>query len=611
MGCARRFDRRSPTEQVYPMDLKGPDSPHITRVVIMPSDRSLLWQWARRSILVHLSIVASWIASPSWAAPPMPTVRPVASLQPSAPEVVAAPKGAPTIAAAAERPQSLLPDQFAPIDLPSAVQLAGLRNPDLFLARQRVVEAAALRQFAAAQLLPTINAGMNFDSHSGPLQQSNGNILTVSRSALYAGAGANAVAAGTVNIPGIVWNLNISNGIYGYLVTRQVVRERQFANRQTSNDILQAVSVGYYELVRAEGLRAVSLRMRDQTAIVATTTANYAKTGVGLESDAERAATELAQRETDVLEAEGNILVASAKLCQILNLDPSTRLHATDMWVVPIPIIPEPVPLRELVAIAMLERPDLAERRAAIQESFYALQNARVLPFSPNALVGFSGGTFGGGSNLVAEGIPPAVAGPRFGNFGGRDDFDVVFYWTLQNLGVGNKAMIDAARSRLRQSDYQQLIVLNQARADVATAYALANARYAQIGTNERAVRTGQLGFEQDLRRTRNREGLPIETLDNLRLWNRASLEYLNSIVDFNEAQIRLYVALGQPRADMLARPAPPEALAPGANADGPVAPPDAGGPPQGRNPGGLPQNPGKPNPNPEADPRNPAPRQS
>jgi len=481
----------------------------------------------------------------------------------------------------------LLGDAFVPIDLPTAVRLAGLQIPDLFLARQRVVEAAAIRQLAAAQLLPSLNMGTNFDAHSGPLQQSNGNILRVSRSALYAGAGANAIAAGTVNIPGVVWNLNVSNAIYGMLVARQIVSERQFANLQTNNDILEDVAVAYYELLRAEGLRAVMLRMREETAQVADITAKYASTGVGREADAERAATELAQRETDLLEIEGQVLTASAELCRLLNLDPSLRLHVTDGWVVPTPIVPDPITLSELVAMAMLQRPDLAERRAAIQEAFLSLQSARLLPFSPNTLVGFSAGTFGGGSNLVASGTPPAptTPGPRFGSFAGRDDFDVVVYWTLQNLGYGNKALIDAARARLRQSDYEELIVLNRARAEVATAHARVHARYAQIGTNERAIRSGRVGFQQDFLRTRNREGLPIETLDNLRLWNRASIEYLNSIVDFNEAQIQLYIALGQPRADMLARPASPEEVPPGKPENGPAAPagdlPDRGTRPQ------------------------------
>src|SRR5947209_6133214 len=83
------------------------------------------------------------------------------------------------------------------IDLASALRLAGVQNPEILLARERVTEAAAVRQLAAAQILPSLNAGLNFDVHTGPLQQASGNILKVNRDALYLGAGSYAVAAGT------------------------------------------------------------------------------------------------------------------------------------------------------------------------------------------------------------------------------------------------------------------------------------------------------------------------------------------------------------------------------------------------------------------------------
>src|SRR5215213_7388498 len=56
--------------------------------------------------------------------------------------------------------------EVRPIDLPTALRLAQVQNPELLLARQRVVEAAALRQLAAAQFLPSINLGMGYDTHS-------------------------------------------------------------------------------------------------------------------------------------------------------------------------------------------------------------------------------------------------------------------------------------------------------------------------------------------------------------------------------------------------------------------------------------------------------------
>ena len=98
---------------------------------------------------------------------------------------------------------SILNAEVQPIDLNTALRRAGARIAELLLARGRVVEAAALQQFAAVQFLPNINFGMDHDIHTGNFQQSNGNILAVNRAAILVGAGSNAVAAGTVNFRSI------------------------------------------------------------------------------------------------------------------------------------------------------------------------------------------------------------------------------------------------------------------------------------------------------------------------------------------------------------------------------------------------------------------------
>src|SRR6185437_8121791 len=152
---------------------------------------------------------------------------------------------------------------------------------------------------------------------------------------------------------------------------------------------------------------------------------------------------------------------------------------------------------------------------------------------------------------------------PVFGGFGGRTDLDAYTYWTLQNMGVGNIALINQARANLRVREYEQIAVLDHIRAEVAEAYARTHARYAQIATTEQAVRSGVRGFEEDLLRIRNVVGLPIEVINNLTLLARARHEYLDSIVDYNEAQFALYVALGQPPADALAHPVPTAGVVP------------------------------------------------
>jgi outer membrane protein TolC len=480
---------------------------------------------------------------------------------------------------AAASPASTLNPQVQPIDLCAAMKLAGVYNPEILLARERVVEADAARQFAAAQILPTINVGANVDHHQGTLQQSTGQIIKVNRGSLYLGLGASAVGAGTVNVPGIVWSGNVGEGIYAALVSRQVVTQRMFESDAVRNDVLLRVAAAYLELLRATGRRAIVSQARADAAEVGRVTANFAEKGQGKQSDADRAAAELQLRNDELLQAEADLGVASARLAQLLSLDPEVRLHPADGWVVPAPIVPDPIPLPELLAIALTQRPELKASQAAVRAALLRLQEARVLPFSPTVLVGYSNGSFGGGGNVATQ----TNAQTRFGNFDDRQDVDAVLYWSLRNLGVGNLALVKLARSNLRQEELRQVEVLDGIRAEVAAAFARVHARYAQIGTGQKAAEVSRRGFEQDLVRTRNGVGLPIEVLDSLRLLQRSRLAYLDAIIDYNRAQFELYVALGQPPACTLARPVPAslgDPVAPSAPAaNGPQAPKGPQGP--------------------------------
>lgn len=456
----------------------------------------------------------------------------------------------------------LRPGEY-PIDLATALGLAGAANPELLLARQRVTETVAARQFAAAQALPNLNIGTNVNSHRGVLQQSNGNVLKVDRDSLYVGLGAVAVGSGTVNIPGLNYNLNIGTAWYGLLAARQRVTTANAAATGVRNDVLLRVYLGYLELLRAEGRMAVTVRNRGEASELARLTDAYAKAGQGRKADADRAAVELRRRDAELTQAEADALTASARLCQLLNLDPTTRLKPIDGWVVPAPLVPDPTPLPDLIAVALMQRPELAARRSDVREMLYQLSLAKVLPFSPNVILGFSAGGFGGGSNLVAT--PPGVVqpngdtitGPRFGNFDGRSDFDAAVFFTFRNLGVGNIALLRAADSRVKQARLRELETLNLVRAQVAEAHARTAARFLQIDAAEQAVRSSSDAFAEDLTRIKAGAGQPLEVIDSLRLLARSRLEYLDAIIDYNRAQVQLWVAVGQPPADALARPVP------------------------------------------------------
>jgi outer membrane protein TolC len=466
-------------------------------------------------------------------------------------------------------PKTILKGEELPIDLGTALKMAGVDNPEILLARSRVAEAVAQRQLAVAQLLPDLNAGLNYDAHNGALQQSKGNILEVNRSSMYYGLGANAIAAGTVNIPGLFYNVNVGATWYGILIGRQRVRTKEYTSEAIRNDVLLRTCLAYLDLLGADGRRAVAAKNREQAAEIARLTAEYFNAQQGRKADADRAAVELRRRDIEFTQAENDTLTASAKLCQLLNLDPSTRLKPIDGWVVPAPLVPDPIPLPELIAIAMLQRPELAARRSEVRTALYELSLAKVLPFSPNVILGFSTGGFGGGSNLVSQ--PPGfingsgqlVTGPRFGDFGGRTDIDVVVYWSFKNLGVGNWAHVRIADSRAKQSQFREIETLNLVRSEVAESHARVASRYLQIESAEKAVREGSDAFTEDMTRIKGGAGLPLELLDSFRILSRARYEYLDSIIGYNRAQFQLWVALGRPPANALARPVPADLVPP------------------------------------------------
>jgi outer membrane protein TolC len=462
-------------------------------------------------------------------------------------------------------PPSILPSEANAVDLACVLRLAGVENPEILIARQRVAGAEALQMLAYALTLPNLNAGLNYDAHTGPLQQSSGNILKVNRNALYLGLGANAVAAGTVGIPGIQYIVNLSDGFFNALAIRQNVRARQFDSLAVRNQVFLRVCLAYMNLLRAESTRAITMQNREDAHEVARRMAVYARFGQGSQADADRAAAELARRNDAVVQAEGDMLVRSAELAQLINTPPSIQLHAIDGWVVPTPIVPDPIPLSELLVIAMNQRPELAARRAEIREAILQLRNQQLLPFSPTIIAGYSAGTFGGGSNLVST--PGGFQGffqPRFDTFGARDDIDVLMFWTAQNIGVGNLARIRERRVNERITELELVRELNRVRNEVATAYAGTHARYAQIGIAMRGVEAGKDSFREDMIRTFTTfRGLPIEVLDSFRLMAEARLAYLDAIVDYDKAQFALYVALGQPPAKYLAHEVPSDLVPP------------------------------------------------
>jgi outer membrane protein TolC len=425
-----------------------------------------------------------------------------------------------------------------PIDLSTALRLADTANPTIGAARTTILEALALQLSARSLLIPSLNYGVSYRGHTGALQRVSGKIIDVSSQSLYVGSGADVIGSGTPVIPGVNIQTALADAWFEPLAARQRLASARFSADATAYEILLDVAMLHIQLLGNQSILEAQRLSESQVDEIVTITRHFAEAGQGRDSDANRAFSQGKRRRALVLKAEEEMAVTVARLANRLNLDPSVRLEAMGGPLIPLDLVDLDTPQQELIRVALAERPDIAARNAAIREVEAHRKQEIARPLLPTLWLGFSGGVLGGGSNLA----PPLV-----GNFGGRTDFDVRLYWTLLNLGAGNVALIRERQAQVNQAMAEQSKTINRARGEVSAALADARAAQNQITIARRELATADLGFKEDLERSRQNLGLPIEVLNSLTLLADARVDLIRALVHYDQAQFSLWVALGSP----------------------------------------------------------------
>jgi outer membrane protein TolC len=426
------------------------------------------------------------------------------------------------------------PDSFA-IDLATALRLADAENWQIAIAREQVNLALARVDAANALWLPSVRGGVNYNRHDGAIQDVRGIEFNTTRSALYAGAGAGIYGAGTPLFPGIYTNFHLADALFQPLAARQFAGARGRAAVAATNDTLLQVTLAFLELLRAGEEVVIAEGVRDDARQLADITRAYAETGEGLESDANRARTELATRENDVTRAREMQSVVSARLAQLLRLDPTVRLDPAEPAVVPIELISQDTPVKELVARGLSGRPELAECQLLVGEAVARMRRERLAPLIPSILMAASYGGMGAGVNT------------DMASFKDRFDFDAVAYWEMRNFGFGDAAARRGACSSLRTTQLRQMSMMDQVAREVAEAHVQVQSRKVQISIATRGVAAAGESYRQNVDRIEQAKGLPIEVLQSIQALAQARRELLRTVIDYNYAQFTLYRALGWP----------------------------------------------------------------
>ncbi len=466
----------------------------------------------------------------------------------------------------------LVPGQaIYPIDLAGALRLAGANDLDIAIARARVAQAVADLSHARAVWLPSLFIGPNWIRHDGTAQIVEGPVRHISKSSLFLGAtGAlgqgvtgPVPAGGPAPLSSTTAVIRISDAIFAPLAARQLVEANRAGVAAATNDALLDLSGAYFDLQVAAGRLQIAREAAGNAETLARLTASYARTGAGLEADYRRALTELERRRKEVEQYVGQLEVASAEVVRRTRLDPRIVVAPVEPPETVLRLVADECPVDTLIVAGLQNRPELARNRALVDATLVRLKQARLRPLIPSLALRYSGGGFGGGPNEF------------FGNFDGRSDADVNLFWTLENLGVGDRARMRRADAERQEATLRLVQVQDRVAADVVQADKSRLAAVRQMDRAARQLPEALRSLELNLTNIRRGAGLPgatrpIEVLQPIQALAQARTDYLESVLAYNRAQFRLYHAIGRPP------------LVPPTGAEPPAPPPTPFSPPMG-----------------------------
>ena len=486
-------------------------------------------------------------------APPRPVssfagVQPIATSPPLEQKAIRLVSGSEDVPRPAALPNQTIHCELKanPIDLATALRLADGENLQVAYAREQLRQALSRAERADVLWLPSIRGGVGFNQHDGAIQNVNGAQIDANRGALYFGAGGSAYGNGSPTVPGVYANFSLADALFQPLAAQQLVGARQNAASAVQNDTLLRVALAYLELLRANQELTIAGESRDLTRQLAELTGKYAKTGEGLQSDADRMQAELAVRLNDVQRADEGVELASARLAQLLRLDPATPLNPVEPTVVPIDMAPADATLRELIAQGLSQRPELAEARLLVGEAAARLRREQLAPLLPNVIVG------------VSEGDMTAGQSGSYAPAQNRFDLDAIAYWELRNFGFGDRAAQNEVRSQMQQAQIRQSDIADPVAREVVEAAAQVRARHEEIATARQGIRAATESQSHNLQRIQAGKGLPIEALLSVQALAQGRREYLRTVIDYDDAQFSLYRAIGSPVMHYADNVAPP-----------------------------------------------------
>lgn len=408
-----------------------------------------------------------------------------------------------------------------PIDLPTALKLAGAQNLDVQIARERLREAEAQRDTAIYNFFPWVTPGVGYRRHDGRIQDVTGTLFDTSKQQLTPG----------VNVEA---RLDLGDAWFKALAAKQLAKAADHAVEAQQQDTAAAAALGYFDLVKARAVGDVAA----EATRVATAYADQLQQGVALglifKGDALRARGQAERNQLALQQAREQQRIAAARLAQLLRLDPAVNLTPADSELLPLTLTATNAALDSLVAQALGSRPELKQGAALANAAAKQHDAVTVGPLIPSLGAQAFAGGLGGGRNNDLD------------NFGGSANMALTLGWRFGPGGIFDSARERTADSRLRATALANDKLKDDIIRQVVEAHTRVHSLRDQLTTLRRALATAEEGFRLTRARKERGIGVVLENIFAEQELTRARSDYVAAVAEFNKAQFALRRVIGQ-----------------------------------------------------------------
>ena len=417
--------------------------------------------------------------------------------------------------------ESNAPEKTVLIDLPSALRLAGARNLDVQLAREKVAEAYAAQESAIERFFPWVAPGITYRRHDNLIQNTEGVIEDVHKQSYSPGA---AIAAQT----------DLGDAIFKSLEAHQLTKAARHGFDAQQQETTLGAARGYFDLAAAHETVAVAREALRVSADYAAEIDRAVEAGIAFKGDALRVKVQQQRDEIALRRAEEDVRLASAKLVQILHLDPIVELVPRDASVVPLSIVSTTDSLGDLVSQALAARPETRQNAALLSAAQHAKNGSIYGPLIPSVGGQAFFGGLGGGMNGDT------------GHFGESEDYVALLNWRVGPGGLFDFGNIHARQARVRSAEFAVDKVIDQVANEVITSHTRLRSLTDQIATAKQSLSDAAEALRLGQERKEFGVGVVLETIQAEQDLARVRNDYLNIVTDYDKAQYSLLRALGR-----------------------------------------------------------------